>query len=137
MCEQCTAETITLGDLFPGWRVVKATKNGNMMKAGDLGLVQSDDPDYVISCAVPCITDPSFGMNDEDFDKLAEDVNDTTFDKFMDWAYHVEASLVGHPVSGWSLVQDSKDAGWDYKKDRIFGFWLAHKIALVVENYKG
>lgn len=141
MCEQCSAETVELGYLFPskenhtGWRVVRATRKGNMMDDGDLGLVQSDDPDYVIPCTVKCIKDPSFDMSDEEFDNMSDEVS-VQHDLFLDWAYHVSSCLKGHPLPGHSLVECAEENGWDYSKHKIFDFWLAHKIAEIVENFK-
>ena len=58
MCEQYLARAIDVvdGEFIPGWFLVMATCDGsNVMKRGDYGLGQINDPDFVI----PAILKPT------------------------------------------------------------------------------
>ena len=52
MCEQCSAATLTLGEVLPGVALVRATRAGRYMQPGQYGLVEQNDPFFVFTAAL-------------------------------------------------------------------------------------
>lgn len=133
MCEQCSAKTKTYGEVLPHWWLVQATQDGNMMKAGDFGLVVCNDPDYIWPADMPPRKDPSFGMSDEEFDNMPDEVGQE-WDDFMEYIEKLGKRLDSDPLTGYSLVTAAKEAGWDRNKNGFLEGWLSHRMAVVVER---
>jgi len=66
MCEQCCAATIFFGEVFPGWYLVRARRDGHFMKKAQWGLVRQNDPEFYWD--ITPIDDDS----DENFDIFTE-----------------------------------------------------------------
>jgi len=96
MCEQCEAKTLNYSkaedDTFLGkYHLVKATKDGYSMKAGDWGLVEVNDPDFIFSVTpwpspwVDCTENELDSLSGED---SKEDIRWThAADKFIQEVY--------------------------------------------------
>jgi hypothetical protein len=125
------AETKTYGEVLPCWWLVQATKDGHEMKAGDYGLVVCNDPDYIWS-GTPR-KDPSFGMTDEEFDNMSDDVG-REWDDFMDYVDELRKHFNSDPMTGYSLVTAAKEAGWDRETHGFLLVWLSHRMAEVIER---
>lgn len=126
MCEQCTASTIRLATPIPGYALLYATQKGDMMKPGDYGLVESNDPTYVFSKPTP---DP---VTDHDDD------NDPGWDEFFNtWVPNVEIfeeCLKGPPEAGYRLTEACKKAGYDIQNDGRLAFWLFDHLGKCIEQ---
>lgn len=134
MCEQCSAKTKTYGEVLPHWWLVQATQDGNMMKAGDFGLVWANDPDFVWPESLAPRKDPSFEMTDEEFDNMTEETGQA-WDEFQDYVESLEPHFKCDPMTGYCLVKAIYEAGYDRKKHsfRIIG-WLSHRMAVVMQR---
>lgn len=134
MCEQCSAATKTYGEVVPHWWLIQATKDGNMMKTNDFGLVWINDPDYVWPGDLVPSKDPAYEFTDEQFDNMTTEEGD----KWEDWLENVE-KLEKHfksdPGTGFDLVTACNDAGYDPEKHgyRLMS-WLSHRMAIVMER---
>lgn len=127
MCEQCMTDCITWPDLLPGWALIRAQKDGRLMKAGDWGLVESNDPAVVFKTAP--MADPLAGMSDEEIDRLAQDSEQ--------WQAHINyfkavdgfrRELTMPPRAGKRLVDASEAVGFDDRSDGFFDAWLFDRM---------
>jgi hypothetical protein len=134
MCEQCSAQTKTYGEVVPGWWLVQATKEGNMMKPDDFGLVACNDPDFIWPLALAPQKDPAFDMTEEEFDNMTEDVG-KAWDDFQDYTEKLSEHFSCDPIVGYSLMQGVYQAGYSRKE---YGYnymgWLSHRMAVVIER---
>jgi hypothetical protein len=135
MCECCLADCETLGELGPYWSLVRARRDGNRMKAGQLGLRTSNDPTFYLS-ATPILApedslDPEIGWVHE------------AWDRFFDAADALEEDLKCDPSTGYSLVSSCLLAGYGPGDDPdveevlpIFSQWLCDHLGrmLAVEK---
>ena len=64
MCEQCLVNPIEYGEVLPGWFLIRATKDGMLMNAGEFGLVQTNSPAFTFS-QVPEVEDASISDGHE------------------------------------------------------------------------
>lgn len=134
MCEQCSAKTIDLGEVMPGYMFVKATVDGNMMKKGDYGLVVSNDPDVVFRNPMIDITE---GMSDEEVNNLQRPENKKDLDKWMEFgsrAEEFEKTLLMLPSSGYELYKAAMEVGYNREKHGRFSFWLFDYLARFIEK---
>lgn len=129
MCEQCTADTEDFGEVVPSWRLCRARKTGNFMKAGDWGLVDFDNPDFYWK-STP-VLDPTF-ENDAAYDDPAQD---EAIENFLEVADELDACFKCYPLTGYALVTACLEAGWDRKKHgcRLECF-LVHRMALLLQK---
>lgn len=133
MCEQCSAATITYGEIVPGFWLVRATQQGNTMVLGDWGLVESNDPHFVWQGDI--VPDPTEGLSDEDLETMTpeqEQAEKLFYDNFE------AIRFMDLPVSaGWRLVQAGIQAG--YQPEKIAGdfpYWLYCRMAKLVQDHK-
>ncbi len=68
MCELCQAKTQTYGEPLPGWGLVRATAQGELMESGQWGLTQVNDPPFIWTPTPRC--DPEYGMAEEQVDAI-------------------------------------------------------------------
>jgi len=133
MCEQCTAQTKTYGEVLPHWWLVQATKDGNEMKAGDFGLVQCNDPDYIWPENLAPRKDPAFGFTDEQFDNMTEETGQE-WDDFQEYVEKLGKHFNSDPMTGYYLVESAKTAGWKPEEYRFLMGWLSHRMAVAIER---
>lgn len=126
MCEQCTTEALTYGEVIPGWLLMRAQKDGNRWKAGEWGLVWSNDPSFTwTSTPTP---NPAFGLDDEAEEALYEANKGTPIgDRIasmklpQDFKDAFEAVT---PRAGYSLVCAAMEKGYDPETSGDFSWWF-------------
>lgn len=121
MCEQCMAKTRIIAEALPDWLLVKASQDGDVMKAGQYGLVRQNDPDFWWT-GKPI--------------KYTGDNKDNK--KFWEIVELLDKTLDCNPMTGYDLVRACKKAG--YRPDK-HGFrlasWLQNRMATVMsEKYR-
>lgn len=127
MCEQCLAETITYGDPMPGISLVRATRDGQQMKAAQWGLVVMNDPFLIFD--IKPEPDPAHGWTDEQVD-AAED--DHPLWAWLEVAGAFRDTFKVDPNLGHDLVEIGKTLGYDRENDGDFAMWLFHRMGEVV-----
>ena len=123
MCMQCLTEAKPVRDdeseVLPGYYLYIATKSydaaGSGWYEGELGLVQMNDPSYIIT-AKP-LPEPPDGDEYTKEDKA-----------FWEQVGILDDDLQGDPMSGYSLVNACKQAGYDPEVD-------GYRIAAWLLNY--
>jgi hypothetical protein len=110
MCEQCVAEAVQHGEVLPGWVLIRASRDGNLMKAGQWGLVSGNDPDYVWS-ATPRPEPPC---------------QDPQWSAWSEEARHFEEALRADPPTGYLLYAAARQAG--FIPEGRFAFWLFGRL---------
>jgi hypothetical protein len=138
MCEQCVAKTETFLDPIPNWWLVRATDDGHVMKKGEWGLVQCNDPDFVWT--VTPKVDPLSGLSEEEINELSND--DPAWKDFEDWSEksriflsELQQNFV-HDVSVyWNLIEAAREKGYDPDKD-VFAFWFFNYLGYYLEGKK-
>jgi len=125
MCEGCVADTDLICAIFQGWYLVRAKKDGHIMKAGDFGLVRCNDPDFIFS-AFPAL-EPHATLPDEEIGNLPESERN----KWKDWfcqAQNFDKELKTHDVvdfeNVYNLVAAAKENGYSQEKNGWFAGWL-------------
>lgn len=112
MCEQCVTEARDHGEVLPGWKLVRASRDGNIMKADQWGLVSGNDPDFCWSATPrpePPEGSPEWGAWSQE-------------------AREFEAALVADPPTGYLLYSAARQAGYVPESGARFGFWLFRKM---------
>lgn len=134
MCEQCSAATeiYVIGDqseVLPGWCLVRATQDGNFMKKGDWGLVESDVPTFIFS-QTPT-PNKFWGLPDEELDLLPDEEQeyltewDTAAGEFSQTLFSclAEQQYRLHYETMERLVVACKAKGWKSEESN-FADWL-------------
>ena len=130
MCEQCVVDALASKDqVIPGYYLIQARRDGNLMKKGQWGLVHCNDPDVVWS-ARPDI-DPSIGQ-EENADPIPGEI--TWIDSMASAEEEVENSCA-YIMNGWRLIESCRKAGYDPDKNgcRFFA-WLFHRLGEYVRE---
>ena len=119
MCELCLAKVISYsGEVLPGVYLRRATTDGNIMEAGDFGLVFCNDPSFVFSIVPEC--------------EPPED-NDKQLTEFFNWAAKVEmfedqlAYVENDFGIIYCLVEAGTRVGYNFRSGR-FSAWLFNHI---------
>jgi hypothetical protein len=128
MCEQCAAATIDIAEFAPDWRLIRATRDGSLMKAGQYGLVDGDDPSFVLS--VTPQPAPNGGVvGDDDGPTLHK-----AWDEWFGIAGRMHADLACAPVIGYALVSACIEAGWGRPGSELplFTQWLTDRLGRIL-----
>ena len=123
MCEQCMAEVTEHGEPLPDVLLVRATKDGHQMTAGQWGLVCQNDPFFIFE-QVP-EPDPAHGLEDPELDTIKDP------EPMLAWLRKARAFTEKFEVTpdlGYWLIEQAKSAGFDPETDGQFGFWLWHRM---------
>ena len=117
MCELCAADTDCIGDceIFPGWFLERAKRDGDFMKAEDFGFTRSNDPSFVFH---------TFPYPEPD--KLAEKTS-TEWREWYNKACEFGRELQQYEISFeaiYSFVAAAKEKGYDEDKEGGFVYWL-------------
>ena len=128
MCEQCLADVIVFKEQpFRGWTLMRATKDGHIMKAGQWGVAMGDDPSIVWTNTP--IIDP---CPDSDIDYGSDDIGawrefDREVETFRD-------AINCTPNVGYDLVSAAITAGYSRDEDGWLEFWLFDYLAKFIAN---
>ena len=118
MCVSCNAEAIGYGEIFPGWYLVRATKNdveNNPEFPKDWwGLVEANSPSFVFE------TTP-------EVEPISGDIS-----SWCDKAAKFQEELLLSPETGYRLVSAAIQAGWNRKKDHNFAEWLFDRLGRMI-----
>lgn len=131
--------------VLPGYGLIRAAKDGWLMKNGDWGLVHINDPDYWWG-ATP-VEDAFYGLSDEELDKLPETAKNDAFDTAVE---QIDDALSGRSPSmlekdsyayprfddAMRLYEAAKQAGYDRERDGRFAAWLCHHLAVFLKTAK-
>ena len=129
MCEQCMAEAVILIDDKPvigEFFLVRATKDGGIMKNGEFGLVRWNDPDFIFN-VTPEIEPPDDDTIEND------DLYFAWLEKARNFQQHLSASNAGLNAS-YELVKGCIDAGFKYEIDGIVEYWLFTYLAQFIKE---
>ena len=142
MCEQCEAACRRYvgpnGErVLPDYSLVRANRNGNLMRRGDWGLVRCNDPDYVWS-VIP-VRDPEDGMSDKEIEEFSVtyllrkeynefDIAVENLKQSLDSGTFDYAIILGEAI---------RKAGYKRKKHgSVSSYWLCNHIARFLETAK-
>jgi hypothetical protein len=130
MCEQCAAATVDIAEFAPGWRLIQATRDGRLMKAGQYGLVDADDPSFILS-VVPQPAPDSGVIGDVDNDPALS----KAWDEWIDLEDRIYADMKAcDPVVGYNLISACIEAGWDRPGSDLplFSQWLTDRLGRIL-----
>jgi len=118
MCECCCAKCKDIAEILPAWWLVQATKDGEVMKKDDYGLVLINGPSYIWAGIPP---------------KETEDENN--YFALMDFCDEIYDCFNSDPLTGHQLVSACLEAGYDPEKDGYHVlYWLMNRIAEKLEK---
>ena len=127
MCLQCTAQSVKIvEDVIPGYSLCLATVDTDEWKAGQYGLVESNDPTVIFDG--PLERDTTAGMTDDEINALPDEQN-SMLDAFLTAGERFEEQLEMDPNSGYRLVCACIEAGYRPKEDGRVAHWLMHHMA--------
>lgn len=129
MCEQCSTDSLDIGEVVPGLSLFQAKKDGRHMKAGDFGLVRSNDPDVTWSFRPE--PDPYEGMSDEEIDRQDGVAWAAWRDKAR--AFSLECKVQLGMTTAFRIGLLCQAAGYDATKDGRLDFWLFHRVGLLFQ----
>ena len=123
MCEQCPplADTQSYGEVLEGWRLIRARKQGHLLKPDDWGLVQMNDPDFVWT--VTPEVDPQSGLTDEQINACSKEEHDQWW-AWMEKADEFEIALESDPMTGYELILAAMKKGYNPDVYGRFAYWL-------------
>lgn len=141
MCEQCNAATSMFAlslenqEVLPGYYLVRATRDANILKKDDWGLVCCNDPDFVWS--VTPKPDKFWGMSDEVLDLLPDSEQTSMCDweaKTHEFGSQILTSMVRNQHSGFfktiQVLQAACQAkGWN-SEEASMERWLFHYLGV-------
>lgn len=131
MCMQCLCAVEELGTPVPGLLLVRATRSAFHMKAGDYGLVRSNDPDVVWE-GTP-FPDPWDGLTDDEVNAKTDST------EFSDWLtavkpfYEATKSQLDMHTS-FSLGMLCVKGGYDPEEDGWLTHWLFHRMGVMLQS---
>lgn len=132
MCEQCVAQTAYYGEPLKDIGLFRATQDGSIMKKGQWGLIEINDP-FVVWTSTPR-PDPMKNLSDEELEKLP---NDATIweleDDWMDFIKEFEEALTLTPELGYKLVAASLEKG--FKEDQRFSMWFFDYLGMWLKEH--
>lgn len=131
MCEQCLAECEDHGSVVPGIFLVRATRDGHSMRAGQWGLVVQNDP-FVVFDEDPW-PDPVHGLSDDEIDAIEDD---GPMVRWLEAGRRFEASMVMPPEDGHVLLLACEGAGYS-PQDGSVSFWLFHRMGEMLRGPGG
>lgn len=131
MCDQCTAQTEMWPTPLEGWALVRANKDGYVIKAGQWGLVACNDPTWVWDPKPrPEPPEPPEGVDDpeswEDLDQWFENEAGV---------FEQQLQASGDSVDHWRLVEAARKCGYTPGKIR-FGTWLFNFLGEWIADHK-
>ena len=127
MCEQCSAGTVSYGPVVPVI-LVRATRDGLFMRAGDWGLAEINDP--FVHWSGEILRDPLEGMSDDQINSSPPEIDDLQ-DAFEDAVDAFEDRLLVRPDVGHRLVEACLREGYTYGGIGL-GVWLFDRMAKLV-----
>lgn len=130
MCEQCNVNPLYFGEPLPGWYLIRARRDGIVMKKGQWGLLQCNNPDFIWDTTPT--QDPLFGITDEDEEERR-------FNTLTD--EEKEAAIKGPPqdllnalksdvMTGYELVKACMEMGYEQKVHGYVASFLNHILAV-------
>lgn len=129
MCEQCCADTETIGDVLPGISLVRARKQGSKMKPGDWGLVEGNDPFFIWSGEI--VPDPFENLTDDEINACTDE-QEAEFDRWGD-AYEPFRFMECDPRIGYEMISEAIELGYDPKEGSV-NYWLWCRMAKLVRG---
>jgi hypothetical protein len=134
MCLQCLTEAVSIPIPLPGWFLCRATKSAPEMTAGQWGLGQSNDPDFIWTTTP--VVDPQFRWSEEQIDAATTE-EDAVWQSFLQAATDLEWALVCDPVVGHDLYEACCAAGYDREVDGPrLALWLFHTLAGAIDAHE-
>jgi len=128
MCEQCMAEVVTLNDgktVIGNLFLVRATRNGSMMKTGEFGLLRCNDPDFIFRVIPEANPDPEDTLeNNEEYEKWLDKAQD-----FREQLLNLDAGL----MASYDLVKGCYEAGFK-DEDGCIEYWLFNYLSQFVKE---
>lgn len=122
MCLQCLVDPYYFGEIAPGWKLIRARKNDHKdheMKAGDWGLLRSNDPDFIWSvyplhiAQFDTATDEEFFIYSKALEEFENSLKNSSLNTFV------------------NLVNACK-----YNEKEHFVEWLFNHLAQYIETAK-
>jgi hypothetical protein len=136
MCEGCCAETVFLGEVFPGWFLDQSTKDAWRRKAGDYGLLRCNDADFLFT--IKPRKDPFAGMTDEQIDALPQEQFIEIHDLWLKEAELFSNQLCDMVPINFSiihgLVESAKQVGYNSEQYGSFEYWLFDHLAQFIKE---
>ncbi len=127
MCLQCITDSATLiPDVLPGYRLQIARTDHPDWPKGYLGLVRSNDPDFVWPYSP--IVDPEF-TDDEEMNALKPGCPELiAWDRFAGHVEICQPHFKTDPATGYYFVNACESAGWNgFDGDPVY--WFLSRIS--------
>lgn len=134
MCELCIVHPETYEEVLPGWRLIKATDKGNIMKAGQWGLVHSNDPSFVWDDEP--VVDVLEDWSEEAIEAMPKGEFFRISKIFNEPAVRFEKKLTGSPRVGYLLYGAAIKAGYIPEEYGRFAWWLFDHLGRHIRDHK-
>lgn len=127
MCEQCLTWPISFGNPLPGFRLMRARRDGHTWKRGEWALIECNDPTYTWKTTPT--PSPIYNLSDLEEHKMisALALADTEGAEYKRCMFHPEEfieALRSGPEAGFKLVSACYEVGYDKKKHGNLDSWL-------------
>ena len=128
MCEQCLTNIWNFGEVLPELWVVRARRDGEIMEAGDWGLVLCNDPSIVWE-KTPLV-DPTYGMSKDEknmyWNNNPEDDPYNFFPDRMFFDVDMDDTI--------TIFQKATENGYNQEQHGKLSLWLWQKVAHHIKN---
>lgn len=141
MCQQCTTDCVFFEGEFLGFTIALARFNDDKVRAGDICIITSDNPDFSFPYEY-LKKDPMFGMSEEEGDALPKDSllwsENWEFMGFADMmCQKIDTQLNGSYFRyGYRIIKAMQEEGYDEEKWPRWDLWFLHKLAEWVDGRK-
>jgi len=132
MCDLCIVEntTICYGEPIPNYKLVKATANSCLLKAGQYGLVSKYT--VVLCWDIEPAIDPTDGLSEDEVNNFLSADNGWALEHvFLSRAQQFEKSLMLSPCIGYELFAACIAAGY-VATDGDLCYWLFNRISRLI-----
>jgi len=129
MCMQCIVESVSYGEIVPGFYLHRAVKNDPEWPAGQLAIVIINNPSFYLEDLDNPVTNPVYGMSEEEQTAAIS----KQYDDFLNQISHMCYSLYGTITDCYQLYSSCQQHGWNPHEATIFE-WLLQRIAVMVRD---
>jgi hypothetical protein len=147
MCEECSIEAKSFGEILPGYRLIQATQDGWYIKNGQWAVVCGNDPDFYW-VRPPESAPPEIPEDDHHPD------SERLFNEHNEWLTRAEGAMRTAPTRAsqlprgfdpsqdpfpfrqtHKLVEAGLKAGWNQDEHGDFELWLFSRAGQWIKDH--
>lgn len=136
MCLQCIVKAVYVKPedpyVLPGFTLMRSTLDNKDWPLGTLGLVQHDDPTYILR-AIPMLYS-TLSEEEKEYNRIASSrtvcfvEEEDSSQQFYIQLNILEKDLLSNPMCGYELISAAKKTGYNLEVDGNFTWWFLEHL---------